>query len=336
MSDLDLMALLGRQPIQVDADGSYITGHRVMVTGAGGSIGSVICRHVAQLNPSELIMMDRDETALHALQLAMTGRSLFDDSSMVLGDVRDRLMIYKMMVERRPHVVFHAAALKHQTLLEQYPREAFKTNVLGTRNVMQAAASAGAKVLVNISTDKAASHRCVLGTSKRLGERLVSWCDQHRFISVRFGNVIGSRGSVLDTFMAQLAADTPLTVTDECVSRYFMTADEAVSLVIHAGAIGRLGEVLVLDMGEPVHIVDIAERLIAMTGNGRGKIIYTGLRSGEQNQEVRLGSGECDNRPYHPLISQVPVAPLQPSLLREISDNTNGDIRQKLIELCQK
>lgn len=331
----DPYTILDRGPIHVDPDGSYLAGRRVMVTGAGGSIGSVICRHVTRLNPTELIMLDRDESALHALQLEMTGQALLDDASMVLGDIRDRDWISDLLMQRRPDVVFHAAALKHQPLLEQYPGEAWKTNVLGTWNLLSGAMDADVEVVVNISTDKAAVPNCALGASKRIAERLVSWCGPRRYMSVRFGNVFGSRGSVMDAFAAQLAADVPLTVTDPDVVRYFMTADEAVSLVIHAGAIGWSGEVLVLDMGAPVRIADIAERMIFMSGKD-GKITYTGLRAGERLGESRLGVGEEDVRPLHPLISQVRVPGLPPFALWCVlcADINTSKIKQEMLTLC--
>jgi FlaA1/EpsC-like NDP-sugar epimerase len=335
MISLDPYVLLDRDPIRFDPDGSYLVGKRVLVTGAGGSIGSVICRHVSRLGPEELIMLDRDESALHALQLAMTGRALLSDSSMVLGDIRDQMWIYRLLEQRRPQIVFHAAALKHQPLLEMYPGEAYKTNVLGTRNLLQASKIAKVEVLVNISTDKAANPRCALGSSKRIAERLVSWCAPRRYVSVRFGNVFGSRGSVLDTFVAQLEADMPLTVTDPDMTRFFMSGDEAVSLVIHAGSVGRPGEVLVLDMGDPVRIVDIAERMIFMAG-GNGKITYTGFRPGERVKEERLGENERDDRPFHPMISQISVPALPPSILKGVrsSDSSASEIAHHMLTLC--
>lgn len=332
---VDPYTVLGRDPIQITSDGSYLTGKRVLVTGAGGSIGSVICRHVARLDPQELIMLDRDESALHALQLDMTGRALLSDPSTILGDIRDRTWIYHILLQRHPDVVFHAAALKHQPLLERYPGEAYKTNVLGTRNLVQAAVVAGVRVLVNISTDKAASPTCALGVSKRIAERLVAGYGPLRYVSVRFGNVFGSRGSVVETFSAQLAAGIPVTVTHPDATRFFMSADEAVSLVVHAGAIGRPGEVLILDMGKPVRIADIAERMILMSG-GAGRIVYTGFRPGERTEESSFGPGERDDRPFHPLISQIPVPGLSPCVLNLANISNSGDVTilHKMFTLC--
>lgn len=333
-ASIDLYRLLDRDPIGVVPDTSYISGRRILVTGAGGSIGSALCRYISGLHPKELIMVDRDESALHAIQLTITGKALLDDDSTVLCDIRDRLWIRQIMISRRPDVVFHAAALKHQPLLEQYPGEAYKTNVAGTLNVVRAAMDARVGTLVNISTDKAASPTCVLGSSKRVAERLIAWCAPRRYMSVRFGNVINSRGSVLETFTRQLEMDRPLTITDPKISRYFMTSDEAVSLVLHAGSIGLPGESLVLDMGEPVKIVDLAARMIAE--KGKGSIVYTGIRTSEKLSEDLLGNGEKDKRPNHPMIIQVPVPALSPSSLAAVRGSNSADKRvaEQLLILC--
>jgi FlaA1/EpsC-like NDP-sugar epimerase len=227
-------------------------------------------------------------------------------------------------------VVFHAAALKHVNMLEQYPDEGWKTNVLGTRNVLAAATAVGATHVINISTDKAADPINVLGRTKRMAERLTAtYAQQHRgrFLSVRFGNVLGSRGSVLETFAAQIARGGPVTVTHPDVTRYFMTIPEAVQLVIQAGAIGQGGEALVLDMGAPVRIADVAEHLINLEDRPID-ILYTGLRPGEKLHEDLFGSDEDDARPVHPMISHVPVQPLAPEEIRalEIPGEIDGAI----------
>jgi FlaA1/EpsC-like NDP-sugar epimerase len=312
--DLDIDDLLGRRQLETDIDSiaGYLNGRRVLVTGAGGSIGSELCRQIARYGPAELIMLDRDESALHAVQLSVTGRALLDDDDTVLADIRDIEHVTRIFQERRPHVVFHAAALKHLPVLERFPGEAVKTNVWGTLAVLDAAAAAGVDRFVNISTDKAADPVSVLGYSKRIAERLTAHTaatSDGTFLSVRFGNVLGSRGSVLTAFAAQIAAGGPVTVTDPEVTRYFMTVQEAVQLVIQAGAIGRDGEVLVLDMGEPVRIDDVARRLVEESGR-RVQIVYTGMRPGEKLHEDLFGDDELDCRPVHPLISNVDVPPL--------------------------
>jgi FlaA1/EpsC-like NDP-sugar epimerase len=306
--------LLGRRAVMADIASvrEHIADQRVLVTGAGGSIGAELCRQLHQLGPAQLIMLDRDESALHAVQLMLHGRALLDSEETVLADIRDRRRVREVFERSRPSIVFHAAALKHLPLLERCPAEALKSNVLGTLTVLEAAADHGVNSFVNISTDKAANPVSVLGYSKRITERLTAYMSARangRYVSVRFGNVLGSRGSVLTALSAQVAAGGPVTVTDPQVSRYFMLADEAVHLVLQAAAIGRGGEVLVLDMGEPVRIADMARRLAASSGR-QVDIVFTGLRPGEKLIEDRLGQGENDLRPFHPLICQVPVPPL--------------------------
>ena len=314
--DINLVDLLGRRPVETDLDSiaGYLTGRRVLVTGAGGSIGSELCRQIDRYAPTELLMLDRDESALHAVQLAITGRALLDSPDVILADIRDIEHLNRLFEERRPQVVFHAAALKHLPLLEQYPGEAVKTNVWGTLAVLQAAAAAGVERFVNISTDKAADPISVLGYSKRIAERLTAHVAHEAtgtYLSVRFGNVLGSRGSVLTAFAAQVAAGGPVTVTDPAVTRYFMMVQEAVQLVIQAGAIGRDGEALVLDMGQPVRIDDVA-RMLTAKSRRPVDIVYTGLRPGEKLHEDLLAFGEPDLRPTHPLISHVPVPSSDP------------------------
>ncbi|SHG29470.1 NDP-sugar epimerase, includes UDP-GlcNAc-inverting 4,6-dehydratase FlaA1 and capsular polysaccharide biosynthesis protein EpsC [Jatrophihabitans endophyticus] len=317
LRELDVADVIGRQPVDTDvrAIAQYVTGRRVLVTGAGGSIGSELCRQLHRFGPEELVMLDRDESALHAVELSIHGRALLESPEIVLVDIRDRAAVADVFLEHQPQVVFHAAALKHLTLLERYPYEALKSNVEGTLNVLEAAAANGVEHFVNISTDKAANPSSALGHSKRLAERLTSWfASRHpgvRYISVRFGNVLGSRGSVLHAFAAQIEKGGPVTVTDPGVSRYFMTIPEACQLVIQAGAIGRGGEVLVLDMGEPVRIVDVASRMIAMSGKDV-EIVFTGLRPGEKLHEELLADGEAEQRPFHRLISHVDVPALEP------------------------
>jgi FlaA1/EpsC-like NDP-sugar epimerase len=309
--------LLGRREVRTDlsAAAGYLANRRVLVTGAGGSIGSELCRQIHSFGPAELIMLDRDETALHGLQLSLEGHALLDSPNLVLLDIRDRPGVEALFARRRPEVVFHAAALKHLPMLEQHPGEAVMTNVGGTLNVLQAAARHGVDRLVNISTDKAVDPCSVLGYSKRMTERLTAAagasCPDGTFISVRFGNVLGSRGSVLHTFREQIAANGPITVTDPEVRRFFMTVEESIQLVIQAAAVGSSGEVLVLDMGEPVRIEEVARRMIAESGE-RIDIVYTGLRQGEKLDEVLFGDDELDRRLHHPMISHVMVPPLHP------------------------
>ncbi len=328
--------LLGRREIGIDlaAVAGYLTGKRVLVTGAGGSIGSELCRQVTRFRPARLVLLDRDESGLHAVQLSMDGRALLDDRNLVVADIRDQQRLDEVFAEHRPQVVFHAAALKHLPLLEMHPSEALKTNVVGTYQVLQTALRHGVERFVNISTDKAAEPCSVLGYSKRITERLTAAADESgsgTFCSVRFGNVLGSRGSVLTAFTAQVEAGGPITVTDPQVARFFMTVQEAVRLVVQAGALDSHGEVLVLDMGEPVRIADVARRL-ADAADRHIAIVYTGLRPGEKLQESLFGPGEADHRPHHPLISQVPVPPLNGAALSLLDPSVP---RQDLIGLLR-
>lgn len=319
LRDVSIDDLIGRQPVDIELNSvaGFITGKRVLVTGAGGSIGSELCREIMRFSPAEVIMLDRDETALQGTQISISGHGLLDTDEVVLADIRDQKTVEKIFLDRRPEVVFHAAALKHLPMLEQYPNEAWQTNVLGTLHVLRAAKAAGVETFVNISTDKAAKPTSVLGYSKRLGERLTAWFaadTKKAYLSVRFGNVIGSRGSMLPTFRSQIEAGGPLTVTHPDVTRYFMTIPEACQLVVQAGAIGLPGEVLILDMGDPVRIMDVAERMIAKSGR-KIAISITGLRQGEKLHEDLLGVGEAELRRIHPKISHSVVPPLCPTEL---------------------
>lgn len=319
VSEVDL---LGRTIIETDmqAAAELITGKRVLVTGAGGSIGSEITRQVHRLGPVSLTMLDRDESALHALQLELEGRALLDSRHLVVADIRDRERILRVFEEHRPEIVFHAAALKHLPLLEMQATEAVKSNVFGTKNVLDCAGAVGVSHFVNVSTDKAANPTSALGVSKRLAEGLTSSAAQRfdgTFLSVRFGNVLGSRGTVIDSFRAQIAAGGPMTVTDPEVTRYFMTVSEAVQLVLQAATFGGDGEVMVLDMGEPVRIAALAAQLAAASPEPI-EIVYTGLRPGEKLHEDLFGAGEVGARAVHPLIFHVSTPALDDAALEAL------------------
>ncbi|NNC74543.1 MAG: polysaccharide biosynthesis protein [Acidimicrobiia bacterium] len=314
--EFTLSDFLGRPEVETDVESiaGYLTGRRVLVTGAGGSIGSVLTQMIARYEPSELIMLDRDESALHGLQLELEGRALLDTPNLVLADIRDYEAMRRVFTERRPDVVFHAAALKHLTMLERFPSEAVKTNVLGTRNVLRAALEADVARFVNVSTDKAADPTSMLGATKRIAEMLTAGCaavDSNVYMSVRFGNVLGSRGSVIPTLRRQIENGGPLTITHPEVTRYFMTIEEAVQLVIDDGIHVRDGEVMVIDMGTPVKIVELARRLALEMGYGTEiPIEFTGLRPGEKLHEVLSAPAEEPLRRPHQLITSYPVAPM--------------------------
>lgn len=322
LHELNVTDLLGRAQIETDLGeiADYLSGRVVMVTGAGGSIGSEIARQVHRFGPKELVMLDRDESGLHGTQLSIYNQGLLDTPDMVLCDIRDVEALDRVFADHRPEVIFHTAALKHLPLLEQYPLEGWKTNTIGTLNLLRAAEKYGVERFVNVSTDKAADATSVLGKTKRLAEELTAYyADKtgRTWLSVRFGNVLGSRGSMLHTFTRQIEVGGPLTVTHPDITRYFMTIPEACELTIQAGAIGQPADVLVLDMGEPVRILDVANGLIARSGRDVA-IIFTGLRPNEKLHEVLFSDDEEMRTTSHELISTVSVSPLDPMELESI------------------
>lgn len=320
LHEVDVTDLLGRAQVTTNLGqiAGYLSGKVVMVTGAGGSIGAEIARQVHRYGPKELVLLDRDESGLHGVQLSIYGTGMLDTPDMVLCDIRDAAALEESFARHRPDVVFHAAALKHLPMLEQYPEEGWKTNVLGTLNVLNCARRHKVARFVNISTDKAADPTSVLGLTKRTAEQLTSWFAGQVngvYLSVRFGNVLGSRGSVLHTFYQQIEKGGPVTVVHPDVTRYFMTIPEACELTIQAGAIGQPADVLVLDMGEPVRILDVAKRLISRSGK-KIEIQFTGLRVGEKLDEVLFSDSEVAGATSHELVSRVAVPPLDPAEVR--------------------
>lgn len=312
LRDVNVADLLGRRPVDLDMAviADQIVGKRVLVTGAGGSIGSELCRQIARFSPEKLFLLDRDESGLQATQMSLDGHGLLNTDEVILGNIRDIETMDHVFDSTKPDIVFHAAALKHLPLLEAYPLEAWKTNVLGTLNVLTAAARVGVGTFVNISTDKAANPTCVLGYSKRVAERVTADFARRfpgRFVSVRFGNVLGSRGSVVHAFTAQIERGGPITVTHPEVERFFMLIPEACQLVLQAASIGSDGEVMVLDMGEQVKIVDVANTLIRMSGRQDIDIVYTGLRPGEKLGEELFSPNEERKETSHDLVSSVEV-----------------------------
>ncbi len=317
--------LIGRDPAPIDPTeiAHHIAGKVVAVTGAGGSIGSELCRQLAQFAPRRLVMIDRDESGLHATQLSVDGRGMLDSADLVLLDLRDHARVSAVIAEVRPEVIFHAAALKHLPLLEAHPTEAWKTNVEATHHLLATAADHDVSVFVNISTDKAADPSSILGYTKRLTERLTADIGRRsasRFLSVRFGNVLKSRGSVLTAFEHQVANGGPITVTHPDVERYFMTVEEAARLTIFGVTVGDSGDILVLDMGEPVKIFDVA-RKFAERQDPPMDITITGLRSGEKLSEVLFSQCETDIRRVHPAISHVAAPPLDFTTCMEATAN---------------
>jgi FlaA1/EpsC-like NDP-sugar epimerase len=290
-----------------------ITGKRVLVTGAGGSIGSELCRQLEAFRPEELVMVDHDESNLHRLQLEVSGQGLLDTDSVVVADIRDRERLHQVFREHRPQVVFHAAALKHLPILERHPCEGVKSNVGGTENLVEVAIAHEVERFVLISTDKAANPTSVLGATKRLAEMVL---EAHHgsptvLCAVRFGNVLGSRGSLLHVVREQLAAGAEVTVTDPDVTRFFMTIEEAVGLVLEAARMADGHSTYVLDMGAPVRIVDLVESFARLLNTREVRFRFTGLRPGEKLNEELFGEGETPEPSSHPRISMTrPVTPL--------------------------
>ena len=294
--DVDVEDLLGREPIKLDFSGisSYIENKVIMVTGGGGSIGSELCRQIARFNPKELIIFDIYENNAYDLQNELLRKYENLSLKTLIGSVRDRKRLNSIFKEYRPQVVFHAAAHKHVPLMEDSPGEAIKNNVLGTLNTAELASEYGVERFVLISTDKAVNPTNVMGATKRMCEMVIQSIDKEsdtEFVAVRFGNVLGSNGSVVPLFKKQIAEGGPVTLTHKDITRYFMTIPEASQLVLQAGAYAKGGEIFVLDMGQPVKIYDLAENLIRLSGyipNEEIEIKVTGLRPGEKLYEELL------------------------------------------------
>lgn len=311
LRDVEVEDLLGREPIRVDMDSilGYVQNKVVLVTGGGGSIGSELCRQIAAHKPSQLIVFDIYENNAYDLQQELKENFPELKLTVLIGSVRNTNRINSVFETYHPDIVYHAAAHKHVPLMEDSPNEAVKNNVFGTWKTAMAAAENRAQKFVMISTDKAVNPTNIMGASKRICEMIVQTFNRHyetEFVAVRFGNVLGSNGSVIPLFKKQIAAGGPVTVTHPDIIRYFMTIPEAVSLVLQAGAYAKGGEIFVLDMGEPVKILDLAKNLIRLSGyrvDEDIKIVFTGLRPGEKLYEELLmkeeGLQDTDNRLIH-------------------------------------
>ncbi len=311
LRDVEVEDLLGRDPITVDMDSilGYVQGKVVLVTGGGGSIGSELCRQIAAHKAKQLVIVDIYENSVYDIQQELKKEYPDLDLVVLIASVRNTNRMNYIFSHYRPDIVYHAAAHKHVPLMEDSPTEAIKNNVFGTFKTAQAAANSGVQRFVMISTDKAVNPTNIMGASKRICEMIIQTFDKHyttEFVAVRFGNVLGSNGSVIPLFRRQIAAGGPVTVTHPDIIRYFMTIPEAVSLVLQAGAYAKGGEIFVLDMGEPVKILTLAENLIKLSGYRVGediKIEFTGLRPGEKLYEELLmdeeGMKDTANRMIH-------------------------------------
>ena len=311
--------LIGKSSIKADYNlvKAFISGKVVLVTGAGGSIGSELARQINSFNPQELYLLDRDESGLLEVSLSLNIHDGRMPPKLVLADIRDEVRISDLIAKIRPQIIFHAAALKHLNILEMYPEEAFKTNVIGTNTLLKEAVRNRVMTFINISTDKAADPISVLGKSKLLAEKLTAGYSssnndtETRFLSVRFGNVFGSRGSVIHTFLKQIEQGGPVTITDPMVKRYFMTIEDAVHLVLRAATQGESGDTLILKMGDPVPIIDIANKLIKSSGK-EIELRFTSLRPGEKLNELLVGKNEHILESDFSEIMRVKVEPIKP------------------------
>ncbi|MGP4073839.1 polysaccharide biosynthesis protein [Piscibacillus sp. B03] len=308
--DVEVEDLLGRDPIKLDIESiaDYITEKTVLITGAGGSIGSEICRQIATFHPERLVIVGHGENSIYQIDRQLRSRyhNLIDIIP-IIADVQDRERMFKVVGEYKPDVIYHAAAHKHVPLMEYNPTEAVKNNIYGTKNVADAADHHSVNTFVLVSTDKAVNPTNVMGASKRMAEMVIQNLakdSQTKFCAVRFGNVLGSRGSVIPLFKEQIKNGGPVTVTDPEMTRYFMTIPEASQLVIQAGSLARGGEIFVLDMGEPVKIVDLAKNLIRLSGHSIEEvgIEFTGIRPGEKMYEELLGEDEVSDKQVFPKI----------------------------------
>lgn len=305
--DVQVEDLLGREPVQINLKeiAGYLTDQIVLVTGAGGSIGSELCRQISKFKPRGLVLLGHGENSIYEIELELQRKYPQQQIWAEIADIQDKTRIDRIFDKYRPEVVFHAAAHKHVPLMEKNQEEAVKNNILGTRNVAEAADKAQTKVFVMISTDKAVNPSSVMGATKRVAEMIIQSMDKiskTRFVAVRFGNVLGSRGSVIPVFKKQIAEQGPVTVTHPDMVRYFMTIPEAVQLVIQAGAMAKGGEIFILDMGEPVKIDDLARDLIRLSGFEPDvdiKIKYTGVRPGEKLYEELLTEEEGTLKTKH-------------------------------------
>ncbi|ENB9403924.1 polysaccharide biosynthesis protein [Bacillus cereus] len=345
--DVQVEDLLGREPIQLDdaGIGEKIAGKTILVTGAGGSIGSEICRQVMKYKPAKIVLLGHGENSIYNIEMEM--RVTHKDTVEIMteiADIQDRHKIFEIMKKHQPYIVYHAAAHKHVPLMERNPEEAVKNNIFGTKNVAEAADTFKVNTFVMVSTDKAVNPTNVMGATKRFAEMLVqhmaSVSTGTRFVAVRFGNVLGSRGSVIPLFKKQIQKGGPVTVTHPDMIRYFMTIPEASRLVIQAGTLARGGELFVLDMGDPVKIVDLAKNLITLSGYSVEEIgiEFTGLRPGEKMYEELLNEGEIHPEQIFPKIHIGKAVLMDQTILRQFMNDFEGiskeEIRERLLDIA--
>ncbi|MFC5711452.1 polysaccharide biosynthesis protein [Thalassorhabdus alkalitolerans] len=343
--DVQVEDLLGREPVELETDkiGKKLNGKTILVTGAGGSIGSEICRQVYKFEPATLILLGHGENSIYSIEMELNQLSGVTDIVTEIADVQDRERMFAVMEKHRPDVVYHAAAHKHVPLMERNPHEAVKNNVIGTKNTAEASDAAGVTSFVMVSTDKAVNPTSVMGATKRIAEMVIQHLDmvsKTKFVAVRFGNVLGSRGSVIPLFTKQIKSGGPVTVTHPEMERYFMTIPEASRLVLQAGALADGGELFVLDMGEPVKIVDLAKNLIRLSGFSESEIEikYSGMRPGEKLFEELLGKDEVHQEQIYPMIYRGKTPEVNVNviydLLNEFEDFSIDTLRERTLDIA--
>ncbi|GGN66541.1 polysaccharide biosynthesis protein [Oceanobacillus indicireducens] len=329
LKNIEVEDLLGREPVKLDinAISEYVTGNTVMVTGAGGSIGSEICRQLMRFSPKKILLVGHGEYSIYNIDMELRKEISDNQTEIVpiIGDVKDKKRMFDIVREHLPAIIYHAAAHKHVPLMEYNPHEAVKNNIIGTKNVAEAADKFYVRTFVLVSTDKAVNPTNVMGASKRVAEMVVQNLAKQsdtKFVAVRFGNVLGSRGSVIPLFRKQIENGGPITITHPDITRYFMTIPEASRLVIQAGTLAQGGEIFVLDMGEPVKIVDLAKNLIKLSGYTEDEIRleYSGLRPGEKMFEELLGEDEVLPGEVYEKIYVGRTVEVHPSLIDELLD----------------
>lgn len=348
LKKVEVEDLLGRDPVELDTDGieSQVLDRTILITGAGGSIGSEIVRQIAKFHPRRVLLLGNGENSIYNILEEVTMKSDNIDYIPVIADVQNRERMFEVFAKYRPDIVYHAAAHKHVPMMEYNPREAVKNNIVGTKNTAEAACHFKAKKFVMISTDKAVNPPNVMGATKRMAEMTVQAlnknCKHTTLVAVRFGNVLGSRGSVIPKFKQQIQAGGPVTVTDERMTRYFMTIPEASRLVIQAGAIAEGGEVFVLDMGEPMKITDLAKNMIRLSGFSEEDIdiAYIGLRPGEKLYEELLSEDEIHpeqvyEKIYRGKVSEIPLRDIE-HLIQELLASDENSVKEKILAFINK
>ncbi|MCO4096698.1 polysaccharide biosynthesis protein [Macrococcoides canis] len=345
LKKVEVEDLLGRDPIELDDQGisAQIEGKTILVTGAGGSIGSELCRQIVRYKPRRLVLLGHGENSIYLINEELNNKLLGSVEIIpLIADVQDRERMFEQMLKYKPDIVYHAAAHKHVPLMESNPTEAVKNNIIGTKNTAEAALNAEVKRFVLVSTDKAVNPPNVMGATKRVAEMVIQGLDRQskttRFVAVRFGNVLGSRGSVIPKFKKQIEAGGPVTVTHPEMTRYFMTIPEASRLVIQAGALANGGEIFVLDMGEPVKIVDLARNLIRLSGYKEEDIgiEFTGIRPGEKMYEELLNENEIHPEQIYPKIYIGKAVTISKDSLNELIFNiqNNNYSKEQIIKIA--